>query len=54
MQGCDHGVGGAKYRTPIMVFDNAFMMLDVHLVDCHGVHGEGGWGGAAEGEEGSN
>ena len=50
MPGCDHGVGGAKYKTPALVVDIAFQMLDMHRADCHGVHVGGGGGAAAEGE----
>ena len=49
---CDLGVGGAKYRNPALEFDFAFQMLNMHRADCHGVHGAGGGGAAAEGEGG--
>ena len=47
---CDLGVGGAKYKTPALEIDSACKMLDRHLADCHGVHGEGGGEAVAEGE----
>ena len=49
---CDLGIGGAKYKTPALEFDFAFQLLDRHLADGHGLHGEGGGGAAAEGEGG--
>ena len=42
---CDLGVGGAKYKTPALEFDNALQMLDRHRADCH--EGRGGRSGEA-------
>ena len=46
---CDLGIGGAKYKTPALEFDFAFQLLDRHLADGHGLHGERGWGSSCRG-----
>ena len=50
--GCGHGDDGTKYKTPALVPDIAFALLNMHRADRHGVHGTGGGGAAAEGEGG--
>ncbi len=42
--GCDHGDGGAAYKTPALDFADAVQILDRHRADAHGVHPAGGAG----------
>ena len=49
---CDHGDGGAKWKTPALSEDNALKYLERHVTDAHGQQDGGGTagGGSAGGK----